>query len=275
MSLSQPHNAASAQTPEQRPADVQGTRRIRLWDLPLRLFHWSLLAAVTTAIVSGKIGGDLMGIHAKAGLAIVGLVVFRLVWGLVGSTHSRFSHFMPTPRSVFAYLQGRWKGVGHNPLGALSVFGLLGVLAVQAGFGLFTNDDIAFLGPLASLVSESWQQKLTGYHHQLANVLFVLIGLHVLAIGYYGHAKKDNLVKPMVTGWKDTPHGESTQGGGPVAFLLAAGLAALAVLAANGVFLPAEGSVSPASSSDKAPTDAEPTPASPSASAGSQAAPSW
>jgi cytochrome b len=280
MSLSKPLDTASTQTPTPHPTTRSGARRILLWDLPLRVFHWSLLAAVTTAIVSGKIGGDLMGIHAKAGLAIVGLVAFRLVWGLVGSTHSRFSHFLPTPARILAYVQGRWQGVGHNPLGALSVFGLLGVLAVQAGMGLFTNDDIAFLGPLASLVSESWQQKLTGYHHQLANLLFVLIGLHVLAIVFYARAKKDNLVKPMVTGWKETPLGESTRGGGPVVFGVSVALAALAVFAANGVFLspdtPAAKDPAPDTSVTAKTADAaEPASAAASAGASQTTAPAW
>ncbi len=179
------------------------TTRIRLWDLPVRIFHWSLLAAVGTAIVSGQIGGDWMGIHSKAGLSIIGLVVFRVVWGFLGSTYVRFSTFVPSPAQLRAYLRGQWRGVGHNPLGALSVLALLGLLALQAGTGLFGNDDIAFTGPFAGLVSEALSYKLTGWHHQLTNLLYVLLGLHVLAIAFYVGIKKNNLVKPMVTGWKD------------------------------------------------------------------------
>ncbi|MFP5394108.1 MAG: cytochrome b/b6 domain-containing protein [Gammaproteobacteria bacterium] len=129
-------------------AQEQASRGILVWDLPTRLFHWLLVAAVTVAIVTGELGGDWMAVHGKAGLAIVGLVSFRLVWGLVGSTHARFLSFIPTPGRVRSYLTGRWEGHGHNPVGALSVFALLAALGVQAGTGLFANDDIAFTGPL-------------------------------------------------------------------------------------------------------------------------------
>jgi cytochrome b len=178
------------------------TTRILLWDLPLRIFHWSLVLAVTIAIVSAKIGGEWMELHGKAGLTIIGLLVFRVTWGIVGSTHARFSNFAPTPAKVRSYLKGRWQGVGHNPLGALSVFGLLGLLAAQAATGLFSNDDISFNGPLYVLVEQAVSDRLTGWHHQLSNVLFALLGLHIVAVFFYVIVKRNNLIKPMLTGWK-------------------------------------------------------------------------
>jgi cytochrome b len=208
--------------------------RIRLWDLPVRVFHWSLVLAVATAVVTGELGGSWMELHGKAGLSIVGLVVFRLVWGLIGSTHARFVRFAPTPGKLKAYLRGRWRGTGHNPLGALSVFALLALLAVQATSGLFSNDDIAFSGPLFNRVDEALAGRLTGIHKQLANVLLVLLALHVAAIAFYAGLKKDNLVKPMVTGWKDVEAGASTEEGGPVAFVVALAIALGAVYAVSG-----------------------------------------
>jgi len=183
---------------------------IQLWDLPTRLFHWLLVAAVCTAIASGLVGGNWMEVHGKAGLAICGLLVFRLVWGFIGNHHARFSSFVPTPARLLAYLKGNWQGIGHNPLGALSVLTLLGLLSLQVGTGLLSNDEISFTGPLASLVSESLSLRLTGLHHLLANVLFVLLGLHVLAILFHTLIKKDNLVKPMLFGRKqvDSDHAE-------------------------------------------------------------------
>lgn len=181
------------------------TVRIRLWDLPLRVFHWSLLAAVTVAIVTGKLGGDWMLWHGRAGIAIIALVAFRLVWGLIGPTPARFWHFLPTPAKLAAYLKGQWRGVGHNPLGALSVLALLGLLAWQATSGLFGNDDIAFTGPLAAQVSDELSHSLTGWHRQTAYLLYGLIGLHVVAIAVYTLVKKHGIVKPMLTGWKDVP----------------------------------------------------------------------
>jgi cytochrome b len=211
-----------------------GSRRIRIWDLPTRVFHWALVAAVLVAVVTGQVGGDWMPVHGIAGLTILGLVVFRLVWGVIGSTHSRFVSFAPTPRKVVAYLRGRWRGVGHNPLGAISVLLLLGLLAAQAGSGLFSNDDIAFTGPWAASIGEALSSRLTGLHHQLADVLLILIGLHVAAIAAYLLLKKDNLVKPMVTGYKAVESGEPTRQGGWLAFIVALALAIGAVLFASG-----------------------------------------
>ena len=215
--------------------------RIRLWDLPVRIFHWSLVIAVLVAFVTAKLGGDWMDWHGRAGLAIVGLVTFRLVWGVVGSTHARFLSFAPTPSRLRAYLTGRWHGIGHNPLGALSVFGLLGLLAVQAGTGLFSNDDIAFDGPLSGLVEKARSDSLTGLHHQLSNVLLVLLGLHILAIAFYLVVKKHDLVKPMVTGWKPAqgrvaPVPE-TRGGSPLGLVVALLVAAAVTYAASGKLL--------------------------------------
>lgn len=215
--------------------------RIRVWDLPLRIFHWALVLAVSTAIVTAEIGGDWMSLHGQAGLSIVGLVVFRVVWGFFGSTHARFIHFAPTPARLKAYWQGRWNGVGHNPLGALSVFALLGLLAVQAGTGLFSNDDIAFSGPLFVWVDEAVSGRLTGLHKQMANVLFALLALHVLAIAVYVRIKKRQLIKPMLTGWKEGAVDEAElarKGGGPVAFGVAVAIAVTTVVAVSGVVQP-------------------------------------
>ncbi len=213
-------------------------KRIRLWDLPTRLFHWLLVLAIVASIVSGKLGGNLIEWHGKIGLFIVGLIVFRLVWGLIGSTYARFAQFFPTPAKLKAYLRGEWRGVGHNPLGAFSVFGLLGLVGFQVVSGLFSNDDIAFVGPLYDLVSRDLSNQLTGLHKLSTNLLFALIGLHLAAIAFYGHVKKDNLVKPMVRGWKETHEGESAKGGGLVALIVALAIAAAAVYAASGALIP-------------------------------------
>jgi cytochrome b len=186
-------------------APVHDTIRIRLWDLPLRLFHWSLVCAVTAAIVSAKVGGEWMVWHGRAGLAIVGLLAFRLTWGIVGSTTARFAHFAPRPSSLRAYLKGQWQGIGHNPIGALSVFLLLGLLAAQALTGLFSNDDIDFNGPWFALIDKDLSDHVTGWHHTLSNLLLALLGLHVAAILFYLIAKKNNLILPMLTGWKQVP----------------------------------------------------------------------
>lgn len=215
------------------------TQRIKLWDLPTRLFHWLLVIAVGAALITANIGGAAIEWHGRIGLSIVGLIAFRVVWGLIGSSHARFASFFPTPKSVAAYLRGQWRGIGHNPLGALSVIGLLALVALQLCTGLFSNDDIAFTGPLFNLVSKDLSDQLTGIHELTSNALIALIALHLAAIGFYAHVKKNNLVKPMVTGYKDLAPGEtgeSATGGGLVAFIVALAIALGAVYAASGAW---------------------------------------
>jgi cytochrome b len=182
-----------------RPAPV----RQLAWDLPLRIFHWSLAAAVTTAIATAELGGPWMAWHGRAGLLIVGLLVFRIAWGIAGSATARFAGFAPTPARLRRYLRGEWRGLGHNPLGALSVFAMLGLLALQAATGLFGNDDIAFAGPLNRLVDDALGARLTGWHRWLADGLFALLGLHLAAIAFHELVKRHRLVRPMLTGWRD------------------------------------------------------------------------
>ena len=215
------------------------TERIRLWDLPTRVFHWLLAILIVGAVITGNVGGSAIEWHGRIGLGILGLVVFRFVWGFIGSTYARFSRFIPTPSSIRAYLRGNWTGVGHNPLGALSVFALLALICIQVGTGIFSNDDIAFSGPLASLVDKALSDRLTGIHRLSINVLIALIALHLAAIAFYAWSRKDNLVKPMLNGWKDiaSGQGESATGGGPVALVVALAIALGAVYAASGRWL--------------------------------------
>jgi cytochrome b len=184
---------------------------IQVWDLPLRIFHWLLALAVLSAVVTGEIGGALIDWHGRIGVLILGLLVFRLIWGFVGSSHARFTNFFPTPFRIASYLKGHWQGHGHNPLGALSVIALLGVLATLVGAGLFANDDIAFQGPLFPLVSKSVSDKLSSLHSLGFNVLVVLLVLHIAAIVFYARVKKHNLVGPMLTGKKRVPKDQAIE----------------------------------------------------------------
>ena len=211
--------------------------RFLLWDLPTRLFHWLLVLAMAAAVVTGQLGGSLIEWHGRLGLLIVGLLAFRIVWGLLGSTYARFAQFVPTPGRVRSYLAGQWQGEGHNPLGALSVLGLLGLLVLQVATGLVANDDIAFRGPLFDLVGNDLSNRLTGLHHLLSNLLIGLVLLHVAAIAFYGHVKKQKLLKPMLTGWKEG-EGESAKGGGWLAVIVALLIAIGAVYVASGAWLP-------------------------------------
>lgn len=252
MELQHPIEATQESELSPHSADSTVTHRIELWDWPLRVFHWSLVLAVSIALVTGKVGGDWMAVHGQAGIAVVGLLTFRIVWGLLGSTHARFSSFVPTPQAIFRYVKGVWFGVGHNPLGALSVIALLTVLAFQAGSGLVANDDIAFTGPLISLIDDDLSHKLTGWHKLVANGIFVLVGLHIAAIAAYRILKKANLVGPMITGKKAVPqHIEAPEPFKPWGLAVAAIAASLSLWWASGSWI----------KPDTPPAQATPTPA--------------
>lgn len=182
---------------------------IRVWDLPTRLFHWLLAASVIGLIVTGSVGGNWMNWHLRLGYAVLALLLFRLVWGFIGGHWSRFTRFLYTPSSLLAYLRGRGApehAVGHTPLGALSVFALLLILAAQVGTGLMSDDEIAFFGPLVRFVSGDTVSMATDYHKEIGKlIVFVLVGLHLVAIAYYKWMKKESLVRPMVLGDKQVP----------------------------------------------------------------------
>ena len=185
---------------------------IRVWDLPIRLFHWCLLIGIVLSFVTVKIGGNAMEFHARVGYCVLTLIVFRVCWGLIGSHHARFINFVPSPKGLLNYLSGKAKvGLGHNPLGALSVLALLFSIGLQAVTGLFANDVIAFEGPLAKHVSNETVALLTSIHHQNEKVLIVLIVVHLCAIFYYQKFKGENLIKPMLLGDKEIDPSEEAK----------------------------------------------------------------
>lgn len=178
-------------------------KKTRVWDLPTRLFHWALALTVGGALVTQFLGGEAMDWHFRLGYAALALVLFRVVWGLLGPRYARFSSFLKSPSAILAYLQGRPSRhvPGHNPLGGWSVLAMLVVVLLQAGSGLFTNDDIANEGPLAHLVDEAWSGRIGWFHTQVTGqVIYALIGLHLAAIVYHRVRKKMDLVTPMITG---------------------------------------------------------------------------
>jgi cytochrome b len=175
--------------------------------------------------------------HGRCGLTVLGLVTFRLVWGFVGPTAARFSSFLRGPAAIRDYLQGRWHGIGHNPLGALSVVALLATLLALVLTGLFANDDILFEGPLYGLVSKDLSDTITEVHEWFEPVILTLVGLHLAAIAFYVRVKKQPLVRAMITGWGEGETGAPSTGGGPLAFLFAVAVAIAAVAAASGVWL--------------------------------------
>jgi cytochrome b len=183
---------------------------LRVWDLPTRAFHWALAACVIASVLSAKIGGDAMVWHLRLGYAVLALLAFRLLWGFVGGRWSRFSAFAYAPSTVWRYLRGRHGPhehleVGHSPLGALSVFALLALLALQAGTGLAADDEIATTGPLVAYVSSATSLAFTRWHKGWGQWLVIgLALLHVVAIAAYA-LRRRNLVRPMLAGDKLLP----------------------------------------------------------------------
>lgn len=186
---------------------------VRVWDLPTRAFHWLLAAAVIGLVISGKIGGGAMVWHFRFGFVVMGLLLFRVLWGFVGGHWSRFVRFAYGPGALLRYLRGQSQpgehhDVGHSPLGALSVFALLALLALQVGTGLVADDEIANVGPLNRFVSGATAISATAWHKDFgSSILVVLVLLHVAAIVFYRVRKGRDLVGPMISGDKSLPAG--------------------------------------------------------------------
>ena len=181
---------------------------VRVWDLPTRMFHWALAACIVLAIVSARIGGSAMTWHMRFGYAVFTLLSFRLVWGFVGGRWSRFASFAWSPAASWRYLRGtgvapEHADVGHSPLGAWSVFALLGVLAVQVATGLVADDEIAVNGPLHKYVSAATSEAASHWHADIGQwIVLALSVLHVAAIAFYWLRRRRNLVAPILHGNK-------------------------------------------------------------------------
>ena len=177
---------------------------IRVWDLPIRLFHWLLVLCIAGSLISVNLGGNAIEWHAYFGYSVLTLLIFRFIWGFIGSKHARFNSFMPTRLAILNYLQGRSPRIlGHNPIGALSVFALLFVLSVQVITVLFVDDEIAFQGPLAKYVPNFIVSFLSEIHEGNQVIIYTLIAIHISAIWFYKKYKGENLIKPMLTGDKE------------------------------------------------------------------------
>lgn len=203
--------SATSDTENAGGASATQKVKVKVWDAPTRLFHWGLAVALGVAWLSGEQGN--FTVHFIAGHVVFGLVVFRLIWGLIGSETARFSRFVRGPGAVVSYLRkmvGKSPdySVGHNPAGALMVVALLLLVAIQAGTGLFASENTwAFVsGPLAGLVDGETSSTLTSLHKGvLFDALVILAGVHIAAAFLYLFVKRENLIRPMVLGAKPLP----------------------------------------------------------------------
>lgn len=185
-----------------------GPARVRAWDAPTRLFHWTLVVLIALAYVSRKVNPDLIW-HMRIGYAILILITFRLLWGIVGSSTARFGAFAYAPWTALRYgvdfaLRRPRHFLGHNPLGGTMVFVMLALIAAQAISGLFSYDDHTDLdgGPLAAKLAEATMALVTRWHVWMFDILLIVIALHILAVFAYAIWKREDLVRPMVTGSK-------------------------------------------------------------------------
>ena len=183
-------------------------RRRKIWDPALRGFHWLLAGAVIANWLLGKFGPNIMTIHFWLGYLIVGLLLFRLVWGVIGPESARFSRLIHSPRQIIAYVRrlGRrdpshWPG--HSPTGGLAVIAMLVALVWQVTTGLITDsEDFINVGPLAGLVGSDIATRADAWHALGANAIFFLVILHIFVILFYRVWKNEDLIRPMLNGWK-------------------------------------------------------------------------
>jgi cytochrome b len=185
-------------------------RKILVWDIPTRLFHWLIVALVLAAYLAWRL--DWMDWHAKAGDAALTLVIFRLLWGFFGSDTTRFSGFLSSPRQAMRHLAHTFRRehdrqVGHNPAGGWMVLLLLGLLVGETLSGLYVANDVADQGPLTDLTPGAVANTITALHWIFWDALLAAVALHVLAILIYAAAKGQNLLAPMITGRKSLPAG--------------------------------------------------------------------
>lgn len=182
---------------------------IRVWDLPTRLFHWILVALIIAQWWTAE-QSNTMDYHVWGGYAVLTLVLFRLIWGFVGSETVLFSNFVRGPGAALLYAKALMRGetphyLGHNPMGGWSILALLILLLIQAGTGLFANDDIMIEGPLYAWVSKDTSDWLTTLHRFNFNLLLAMIAVHLSAVFFYLLVKRENLIHPMLSGRKYLP----------------------------------------------------------------------
>src|SRR5277367_3105280 len=217
---------------EQQPPPVA----TRVWGLPLRIVHWLMVAVLIVLVATAKIGGDAIDWHIRAGETMLTLVLFRILWGFLGSHHARFASFVRGPRVVLAYARSLLRPrhavfAGHNPLGGWMVLLLLGALLVQASTGLFSNDDIATEAPLARFIGKDLSDLISTFHRLDAWFVLALAGVHVAATLFYLIRFKENLIGPMIDGVKQLPGASVDVGSGSATLARAVGLFALCALA--------------------------------------------
>jgi cytochrome b len=180
----------------------------KVWDAPIRLFHWGIVVLIAVSWVSQEM--NWMEIHFLSGYTMFAALLFRVGWGVVGSDTARFSRFLRSPVAALRHLAGLRRRepdteIGHNAAGGWMVLLMLVLLTVQVGTGLCANDDIASEGPFSRAVGKDWSDWLSHVHSVNFTLIEIAIVAHLLAILAYAVIKRHNLVWPMITGRKRLP----------------------------------------------------------------------
>lgn len=178
-----------------------------VWDIPVRLFHWLLVLCLLGQWLTAEVLEDVMDIHFYIGYFTLGLIIFRLIWGFIGTKYAKFSSFMGGPKAILSYLRSlksKQKNftTGHNPVGGLLLPAVLILIGLQAISGLFTSDDIVSAGPYYDSANSALQKLMQWLHHNIFDVLMGLVVIHLLAIFWYRWGLKHDLIIPMLTGRK-------------------------------------------------------------------------
>ena len=176
-----------------------------IWDLPLRIFHWLFSATILACWYTAEHKEDHIELHLQLGPLALGLIIFRILWGIIGPKHAKFSQFIPSPSTLYTYLRkpDKFKAIpGHNPLGALMIILMITLITIQTISGLFISDDVFSSGPYYGSINESLEVVMRFLHHNTFDFMIGAITLHICAIAYYWQVKKQNLVTPMITGKK-------------------------------------------------------------------------
>jgi cytochrome b len=228
-------SAPDAELGREQPAD-DAARRTRIWDWPTRLFHWLLALCVLGSWITAN-AFDLLDVHMTIGYVTLGLLAFRLIWGVIGPRHARFASFLAGPRTTLRYLQSlplrgaaAHTSAGHNPLGGIMVLVMLVLLLTQAVTGLFATDELLHLGPYNGAVSSDTGEALTSVHKANSDFILIAVWMHIAAILFYAFYKRQNLIGPMITGIKRLPAAKGPVGIDSSRTLLALVVAALVAI---------------------------------------------
>jgi cytochrome b len=191
-----------------QPVDV--TVEVPVWDWPVRVVHWVMVVLVVVSLTTGLIGSEMLVWHMRSGETLLALLLFRIVWGFIGSPNARFASFVRGPAAVLGYCRSFIRPphqihATHNPVGGWMVIALLLALLFQIGTGLFTNDDILNEGPLVKLISKDLSDAISSFHRRGWWVVAGLSVVHIVAVLSYLMVLRDNLVYPMVHGRKTLP----------------------------------------------------------------------